>query len=41
DEDMARGGCRVDTASNQIDAQIASRWQRLAHALGKDLDWLA
>ena len=41
DESIARGGCRVDTASNQIDAQIASRWQRLAHALGKNLDWLA
>lgn len=41
DEQVARGGCRVDTASNQIDAQIASRWQRLAHALGKNLDWLA
>jgi flagellar assembly protein FliH len=41
DDHIARGGCRVDTASNQIDAQIASRWQRLAHALGKDLEWLA
>jgi flagellar assembly protein FliH len=30
----------VDTASNQIDAQIGARWQRLAHALGKNLDWL-
>jgi flagellar assembly protein FliH len=40
DEHIARGGCRVDTASNQIDAQIASRWQRLTHALGKHLDWL-
>jgi flagellar assembly protein FliH len=38
---IARGGCRVDTASNQIDAQIASRWQRLSQALGKDIDWLA
>jgi flagellar assembly protein FliH len=38
---IARGGCRVDTASNQIDAQIASRWQRLTQALNKDLDWLA
>jgi flagellar assembly protein FliH len=37
---IARGGCRVDTASNQIDAQIASRWQRLSQALGKDIDWL-
>jgi flagellar assembly protein FliH len=41
DAKVARGGCRVDTASNQIDAQIASRWQRLTHALGKNLDWLA
>jgi flagellar assembly protein FliH len=41
DDSLARGGCRVDTASNQIDAQIASRWQRLAQALGKNLDWLA
>jgi flagellar assembly protein FliH len=40
DGGMARGGCRIDTASNQIDAQIASRWQRLAHALGKDMEWL-
>jgi flagellar assembly protein FliH len=40
DEHIARGGCRVDTASNQIDAQIASRWQRLTHALGKNVDWL-
>jgi len=40
DDAVARGGCRVDTASNQIDAQIASRWQRLAHALGKDIEWL-
>jgi flagellar assembly protein FliH len=41
DGKLARGGCRIDTASNQIDAQIASRWQRLAHALGRDVQWLA
>ena len=40
DEHLARGGCRVDTASNQIDAQIASRWQRLSQALGKNIEWL-
>ncbi|MGJ7914673.1 flagellar assembly protein FliH [Massilia sp. LXY-6] len=40
DGGLARGGCRIDTASNQIDAQIASRWQRLAHALGRDVEWL-
>ena len=41
DAGIARGGCRVDTASNQIDAQIASRWQRLSQALGRNLEWLA
>ncbi|MBG6219374.1 flagellar assembly protein FliH [Janthinobacterium sp. CG_23.4] len=41
DPSVERGGCKIDTASNQIDAQNATRWQRLTHALAKDLDWLA
>ena len=41
DARVGRGGCKIDTASNQIDAQAATRWQRLTTALGKDLDWLA
>ena len=40
DIQMARGGCRVETASNQIDATISTRWQRIAEALGKESDWL-
>jgi hypothetical protein len=40
DAGMARGGCRVDTASNQIDAQAASRWARLTHSLQSNVDWL-
>jgi flagellar assembly protein FliH len=40
DPHMDRGGCRVETASNQIDATAPTRWQRLAAALGKDSDWL-
>ncbi len=40
DEQVGRGGCKVDTASNQIDATAAVRWQRLSHALGKDVSWL-
>jgi flagellar assembly protein FliH len=40
DPTIARGGCKVDTATNQIDAQVASRWERLTHSLGKDLNWL-
>ena len=41
DPSIQRGGCKVDTASNQIDAQAAMRWHRLTQALGKDDDWLA
>jgi flagellar assembly protein FliH len=42
DPHIARGGCKIDTASNQIDAQCASRWQRLSNALGKpNIDWLS
>jgi flagellar assembly protein FliH len=35
------GGCRIETANNQIDASLPTRWQRLAAALGKQSDWLA
>lgn len=41
DTHMERGGCRVETASNQVDATTPSRWQRIAAALGKESDWLA
>jgi flagellar assembly protein FliH len=40
DAQVGRGGCKVDTATNQIDAQAAARWQRLSHALGKNVEWL-
>jgi flagellar assembly protein FliH len=41
DPTMLRGGCRIDTATNQIDATVGARWERLSSALGKDIDWLA
>jgi flagellar assembly protein FliH len=40
DASIERGGCKIDTPSNQIDAQVEARWQRLANAVGKNLDWL-
>lgn len=40
DVHMDRGGCRVETATNQIDATAPTRWQRIAAALGKESDWL-
>lgn len=36
-----RGGCRVETASNQIDASMQTRWQRIAAGLSRETDWLA
>lgn len=41
DAHVERGGCRAETATNQIDATASSRWQRIAAALGKESDWLA
>lgn len=40
DGQVLRGGCRIDTATNQIDATIGTRWQRLAEALGQHSEWL-
>jgi len=41
DMQLERGGCRVETPSNQIDGSLPVRWQRIASALGKNVDWLA
>ena len=40
DAQMERGGCRVETASNQIDATAETRWQRIAAALSADTSWI-
>lgn len=40
DSQIQRGGCRVETGSNQIDATLETRWQRLTTALGKETAWL-
>lgn len=40
DGQILRGGCRIETASNQIDAAVDRRWQRLAEALGRESAWL-
>ena len=40
DASIERGGCKIDTASNQIDAQCAARWERLNQALSKNVGWL-
>ncbi|RZI42086.1 flagellar assembly protein FliH [Herbaspirillum sp. HC18] len=40
DAQIEAGGCRVETASNQIDATLPVRWHRIADALGKQTEWL-
>jgi flagellar assembly protein FliH len=40
DAQMERGGCRVETSNSQIDATLATRWQRVVASIGKDSSWL-
>ena len=40
DPHLDRGGCRVETSSNQIDATVPTRWQRITAALDKTDEWL-
>ncbi|HEY4318453.1 MAG TPA: flagellar assembly protein FliH [Herbaspirillum sp.] len=40
-DDIERGSCRVDNATNQIDGSSATRWRRVAASLSKESDWLA
>nr|WP_198980476.1 flagellar assembly protein FliH [Herbaspirillum sp. ASV7] len=40
DSHMERGGCRVETRTNQIDASTQTRWKRLGESLSQQLDWL-
>lgn len=41
DEHIERGGCKIETASNAIDASWSTRWQRLQEGLGQvPADWL-
>lgn len=40
DPHLERGGCRVKVGSSQIDATLATRWQRIGQALGQNSRWL-
>ncbi len=37
---LARGGCRIETHSNLVDATLATRWERLMRALGQNTEWI-
>jgi len=40
DPELERGGCRMETGTNQVDATVQTRWRRIAESLSKQLDWL-
>lgn len=39
DPAIERGGCRAQAATGEVDATIASRWERVTAALGKVRTW--
>jgi flagellar assembly protein FliH len=41
DGELGRGGCRIETASSEVDASNPQRWQKITRALGKESAWLA
>ena len=40
DNQIERGGCRVETAHSQIDATLPKRWQRVVASIGQENSWL-
>lgn len=40
DATLERGGCRVSTPANQLDATNIARWKRITDNLGKQSGWL-
>jgi flagellar assembly protein FliH len=40
DNQIERGGCRVETAHSQIDATLPTRWHRVVASIGQDNAWL-
>lgn len=39
DAHIQPGGCRVETATSEVDATLEARWQRIVSALGSDAIW--
>jgi flagellar assembly protein FliH len=40
DKRLQRGGCTIEAGGSQIDARLATRWQRVVATLGSNADWL-
>jgi flagellar assembly protein FliH len=37
---MERGGCRIETASSEVDATLETRWRSVIAALGREDSWI-
>jgi len=37
---VERGGCRLETATTEVDATLETRWRRIIAALGRDDPWI-
>lgn len=39
DNQIRRGGCRVETAHSNVDATMEARWKRIVESIGQDRSW--
>jgi flagellar assembly protein FliH len=40
DAGIERGGCRLETATTEVDATLETRWRRVIAALGREDSWI-
>lgn len=40
DAHIERGGCRLETATTEVDATLETRWRRVIAALGREDSWI-
>lgn len=40
DPRIERGGCKIETTTNQVDASLSNRWQRVVSAIAGTNSWL-
>lgn len=41
DNQIERGGCKVETAHSHVDAEVGARWKKVVESIGQDSSWLA
>ncbi|MBL8497184.1 flagellar assembly protein FliH [Nitrosomonas sp. JL21] len=40
DEQLTRGGCRIEANGSEVDATLEVRWHRVLAAIGQNVEWL-